>query len=602
MTWQYTPYILPIFVSALICFAVAYLAWKRRLIPGATPLMFMMLSIGQWLAFYVLEIGSTTLEGNLFWANVAYLGIIAAPVFWLLFSMEYTNPSKKITWRTAVPWFIEPLFIVFTIWTDMFHHLFRASIFLNSSGPFAYLEVTRGPVFWVHVLYSYGMLLYGTYLLIRAYRHTTGLYKSQIGVSLVGTLVPWITNILYISPLASYFIIDPTPMAFTVTGLMFAWGIFGFRLMDISPIARNWLIEQMDDSMFVIDTLNRVVDFNPAAQMLLGKPTNQIVGQAVDEVFDDWGKLVDRYRYVERASTTIRVNNTTPTRYFSLTLSPLHDKQGRLNGRLLMLHNITKQRQAEIELREAKEAAEAASRAKSTFLANVSHELRTPLTAIIGYSELLQEQTANAEDATLPLRLEKINVSADHLLHIINDLLDLSKVEAGEMQLNLDTFSLASVIESVQVVIQSTLAKNQNKLRVNLADNVETMFADQAKVRQILLNILHNAAKFTEAGKITLTVQKNPDDDAQIMFQITDSGIGMSQTQIEQLFRPFFQADVSTTRRFGGTGLGLAISYHLCKLMQGDIKAQSQPGQGSCFTITLPQVVPQTEESIEERA
>lgn len=595
MTWQYTPYILPIIISALISFAVAYLVWKRRLIPGATPLMLMMLSIGGWLATYVLEIGSTTLEDNLFWANLAYLGITAAPVFWLLFALEYTNPGKKVTWRIATPLFIEPLFILLTIWTDRFHHLFRASIVLNNAGPFAYLEVTRGPIFWVHVLYSYGALLYGTYLLVRAYRHTTGLYKSQIGVSLAGTLVPWIINILYISPLASYFIIDPTPIAFTVTGLMFTWGIFGYRLMDISPIARNWIVEQMDDGMFVIDTLNRVVDFNPAAQLLLGKTANQIIGQMLDDVFNDWSKLVEQYRYAERASTTVRVDNSTPVRYFNLTLSPLHDKQGRLNGRLLMLHNITQQRQAEIELREAKEAAEAANRAKSTFLANVSHELRTPLTAIIGYSELLQEQTANYEDATLPQRLEKINISADHLLHIINDLLDLSKVEAGEMQLNLDTFSLASVIESVQVVIQTTLEQNKNNLQINLADGVDTLFADQAKVRQILLNILHNAAKFTKEGTISLTVQQNPENDAQIMIQVADTGIGMSPTQIEQLFRPFFQADVSTTRRYGGTGLGLAISYHLAKLMQGEIIAESKPGEGSRFTIFLPRSVHQSE-------
>ncbi len=592
MTWQYTPYIIPIVVAAVISVVVAILAWRRRTIYGATPLLFLMVSITQWLIFYVLEIGSTTLEGNLLWANVAYIGIVFGPVAWLFFAFEYTNPTKKVTWRTAVPFIIEPLFILLVAWTDSLHHLFRASVTLDSSGPFAYLVIERGPIFWVHVAYSYGVLAYGTYLLIRAYFHTSGLYRAQIGVSVLGTFVPWIINILYISPVAAMFIIDPTPIAFMVTGVMFAWGIFGYRLMDISPVARNSVIEQMDDGMFVVDTLNRVVDVNPAAQAVLRKPIERIIGLPVEEVFDEWSNLVDQYRDVERANTQIRFTNGGQMLYYNLNISPLHDKQGRMTGRLVMLYNNTEQRMAEIALREAKEAAEAASRAKSTFLANMSHELRTPLTAIIGYSELLQEQTAVMDNTNLPGRLEKISVSADHLLQIINDLLDLSKVEAGQMKLSISSFSITSIIESVQVVVQPTLAENHNQLTINLDLDSDIMQADQVKVRQILLNVLHNAAKFTHDGQIDFTVQRDPDNAAQLMFQVTDNGIGMSEPQVKQLFRPFFQADLSPTRRYGGTGLGLAISYHLCKLMHGNIQVQSKLGEGTCFKVFLPLVTP----------
>ena len=594
MTWAYTPYIIPIVIAAIISLAVAVLAWKQRRIYGAVPLMLMMLSIAQWLIFYVLEIGSTTLEGNLLWANIAYIGIVFAPVAWLFFAFEYTNPSRKATWRTAVPFLIEPLFILLVIWTDMLHQLFRASVTLNSSGPFTYLIIERGPIFWMHVAYSYGVLAYGTYLLIRAYFHTRGLYRAQIGVSVLGAFVPWLVNILYISPVAATFIIDPTPLAFMVTGVMFAWGIFGYRLIDISPVARNSVIEQMDDGMFVIDTLNRVVDVNPAAQAVLKKSTNQIIGLPMEVVFDAQSALVEQYRDVERANMQIRFTSGGQLLYYNLSISPLHDKQGRMTGRLVMLYNNTEQHMAEIALREAKEAAEAASRAKSTFLANMSHELRTPLTAIIGYSELLQEQTNALSDPNLPLRLEKISISADHLLHVINDLLDLSKVEAGQMALSISAFSITSVIESVQVVVQSMLEQNKNQLTIKLDLDTDGMKADQAKVRQILLNLLHNAAKFTQHGKIELTVQRNPADHAQIMFQISDNGIGMSGDQVNQLFRPFFQANPSPSRRYGGTGLGLAISYHLCKLMQGDIQVQSELGEGTCFTIYLPLVMPET--------
>jgi signal transduction histidine kinase len=318
----------------------------------------------------------------------------------------------------------------------------------------------------------------------------------------------------------------------------------------------------------------------------------EIIGLPVEEVFDEWAKLVAQYRDVERANTQIRFTTGGQMLYYNLNISPLHDKHGRMTGRLVMLYNNTEQRKGEIALREAKEAAEAASRAKSTFLANMSHELRTPLTAIIGYAELLQEQTAVMDDTNLPQRLEKISVSADHLLHIINDLLDLSKVEAGQMKLSISSFSITSVIESAQVVVQPMLSENNNQLTINLNLDSDTMQADQAKVRQILLNILHNAAKFTHDGEIILTAQRDPENGAQLMFEITDNGIGMSEEQVKQLFRPFFQADLSPTRRYGGTGLGLAISYHLCKLMQGHIQVQSKLGEGTCFRIFLPLVTP----------
>ncbi len=597
MTWQYTPFIIPIFVSTLISLAVAVLAWRRRHVPGATPLVFMMLSISEWLLFYIMEVGSTTQAGNLFWANVTYFGIVAAPVGWLFFSLEYTNPGKKITWRTAVPFLIEPAIILLGAWTDNFHHLFRQEVMLNTSGPYAYLSIVRGPLFWVHVAYSYGLMVYGTYLLIRAYRQTSRLYRAQIGIAIAGAFIPWIVNIIYISPLASMFKIDPTPMAFMATGIVVAWGIFGYRLIDISPVARHRVVEQMDDGVFVVDNLYRVVDVNAAAIALLRKPTNQIIGQPIEHVFEEWSELVMKYRDVERANTDLPLSRGGQTRYFNLSISPLYDNRQRLNGRLLMLHDTTEQRKVEAALREAKDAAEAASRAKSTFLANISHELRTPLTAIIGFSELLQEQTSalSLNNHKIPERLDKIHISAGHLLNIINDLLDLSKVEAGQMTLKLNTFTIASVIESVQVVVQSTLEKNQNELTIHLADDIGTMYADEAKVRQILLNILHNAAKFTQNGQINVDVHRKPDDPSQILFTITDSGIGIKQQHLDQLFRPFFQADVSTTRRYEGTGLGLAISHHLCKLMQGTISVQSQSAKGSSFTVCLPAIVAEIE-------
>ncbi|NJK68392.1 MAG: urea ABC transporter substrate-binding protein [Microcoleus sp. CSU_2_2] len=267
------------------------------------------------------------------------------------------------------------------------------------------------------------------------------------------------------------------------------------------------------------------------------------------------------------------------------------------------------------ELEVAMEAAEAANRAKSTFLANMTHELRTPLNAIIGYSELLQEEAEELGEEEFVTDLESINLAGKQLLNIISDILDISKIEAGKMTLCLERFEVSNLLEEVITTVQPLVAKNGNTIRVNCDSNLGTMYADYGKVRQALLNLGSNAAKFTDRGKITINVWKeerpigpsndcgsslNPPSRFQrswIVFQVTDTGIGMTEDQVLRLFGAFAQADDSTTRRYGGTGLGLTISRKFCQMMGGDISVDSEFEKGSTFTIWLPVAVKSDKET-----
>jgi hypothetical protein len=253
-------------------------------------------------------------------------------------------------------------------------------------------------------------------------------------------------------------------------------------------------------------------------------------------------------------------------------------------GLMGLYHDIT-------ELLQARRDAEAANSAKSQFLANMSHELRTPLNAIIGYSEMLQEEVADLGQTALVPDLGKIHTAGRHLLALINDVLDLSKIEAGKMELLLEDFDVQAMVDEVATTVRPLIDKNSNRLEVHCPPEVGGMRGDLTKVRQMLLNLLSNASKFTSDGRIDLEVARERDHgEEEVVFRVRDTGIGMTPEQQQRVFEAFSQAEASTSRKFGGTGLGLAISKRFCEMMGGGIELESEPGKGSTFTIRLPTV------------
>jgi signal transduction histidine kinase/DNA-binding response OmpR family regulator len=353
--------------------------------------------------------------------------------------------------------------------------------------------------------------------------------------------------------------------------------------------------DNMENGVLMFDHESRLAAWNRQVLEMLDLPESFAAGKPH---FADFLRLLakageyrtnDSEAYVERllarSSDTYTSERTRPDgRILGIQHRPIPE-----GGFVVIYSDITERRHHEEELGAALHQAETMSRTKSSFLANMSHELRTPLNAIIGYSELLQEDAKDKSDPEPVEDLKKIEGAGRLLLGLINNILDLSKIEAGKMDVFIEDVDVRSLVDEVVSIIKPLADKKGNALELVCPADIGSFRSDQTKIKQALLNLLSNASKFTSTGTLTLAVSR--EEGSRVSFRVSDTGIGMTPEQLSKLFQAFSQADASTTRRFGGTGLGLAITKHFCTMLGGDVTVDSTQGVGSTFTITLPDQV-----------
>ena len=362
------------------------------------------------------------------------------------------------------------------------------------------------------------------------------------------------------------------------------------RLYAAAQRQKQYFEELVRNSPVAIVTLDRglnIVSCNPAFEKLFGYAPADSIGKNLDDLVATEDTRSEAEQYSQAALTQPihgigrrRRKDGTLVDVEVLAVPVIVD--GERIALMALYHDIT-------ELLAARREAEDASKAKSQFLASMSHELRTPLNAIIGYSEMVQEEAEELGASGLATDVTRIRTAGRHLLALINDILDLSKIEAGKMELHLETFDIASLVDEILATAQPLIEKNANRLELQCPPHIGTMHADLTKVRQMVLNLLSNAAKFTDHGTITLIVEREPGSGGDaLMLRVRDSGIGMTPAQMDRLFEAFSQADAATAAKYGGTGLGLTITKHFAQMMGGDVTVESRPGAGSTFTIRLP--------------
>lgn len=597
MNWQYTPYNLPLMAVTLISIVLTAYVWQRRTRPGAMWLFLVMCGVVIWAASHTLQMASTSPLSKSLWNRVMYIGILAVPTGWLAFSLAYTGHGEWF--RRRAGWFvIVPAATLLVIWTNPLHFWFWSGARTLSVDGFMMMETTWASGFWVHALYSYTLLFLGNVLLLRGLLSSPHTYRNQFVVVLIGCLAPWAANVLTIFRLTPFDYLDLTPFAFCITGMSLGWGLYRFRLLDVRPMALDLAVEHMRDCLFVLDDRHRLVDLNNAARSLLrSKQIVEAIGQPVVDLLPGLAGLVDQPSRGDVESVVGIDIYGSPRAYEATRIS----MQPQGAGWLIVMHDITARQRTEDRLRQVLAELESASKAKSHFLAHMNHELRNPLTSLMGHAEMLQMQLAGELNAGQLKSVETIIASSEQLLAMINESLDMSRIEAGRVTFYPEDFVVEDLVSEVAEHVRPIIERKGNELRLTSGDKAGSMFSDRVKTRQCLLNLLTNAAKFTADGTVALEVNhiSSGNGHRAWLFVVSDTGIGISPDRQEAVFEAFSQAKEETAHYHGGTGLGLSISRNFARLMGGDIELVSEPGVGSQFTLRLPERMPQSTDAVD---
>ncbi|GAB4545511.1 MAG: hypothetical protein Fur002_19720 [Anaerolineales bacterium] len=347
MSYIYTPYILPLIAAALVSAFVAFYAWTRRATAGALPLALMAAVIFEWVVAYSFEITGATLEIKYFWGVIQYFGIAFVSYSVLLFSLSYSGYQKRLTRRFVLLTALVPAVTVLLALTTKQHGLIWSEYHISRFGSFSALGVSYGAWFWVHFTYSYLALLVGAILLLRDLFSRKGLYRGQAVAMFIGVLAPWIGNALYLSGNSPIPYLDLTPFAFTVSAAALAWAIFGFRLIDLSPVARDLIVEGLREGLIVLDMKGKIVDINAAAARMIGVPSKQAIGKPAVEILEPWLPQVETLRNTLNATQVVEIGTGEARRKMGVRISPLRDERNALLGRIISFWELSETFEAE---------------------------------------------------------------------------------------------------------------------------------------------------------------------------------------------------------------------------------------------------------------
>ncbi|MFN8445585.1 MAG: histidine kinase N-terminal 7TM domain-containing protein [Caldilineaceae bacterium] len=584
--WHLTSLQIPIFVTLLMCSALAVYVGRQRTSPLGETLMWGIIACALWSFFRLLSYLSVTIAAKHWWDNAEYLGIVSVPVLTFIFALQYTGHRHWITRRTLVGVSIIPLLTLGLVWSSGFHQWVRTQQFVAQTrwGEMPY--ATYGPWFWLHTAYSYGLILAGSLLILNHLFQTPRAYRWQAVYLVLAVMTPLLANLGFLTGVQPAWL-DFTPSAFAISMALLTWDLFRLQLLNVVPIARRMIFDNLKDGLIVLTQENRVADINPAAAHIFALDYRHSLGHKLEELFVSWQEFVELCDKNEEKSEIMLESVTSGPRWFQVQIELLHPGTLDRNGKVILLYDITERKQNEQALAIARDEAMTASKIKTQLLAKVSHELRTPLSVIFTYSELLSNNAIYQRPDKQIAAARTINSYTRYLSKLVDDLLDSAQLDVGTLLLKSAPFSPAQLIERVyQGNVDDARHKGIQFTHALDSQLPPMLLGDPDRLFQILNNLVSNAIKFTNQGSVQIDLCCT--SATQWMLKVSDSGPGIPAEALNAIFEPFQKLETSTAGKNQGYGLGLAIVHQLSQLMGGEVLVESDLGKGTTFKVLLP--------------
>ncbi|CAI6086572.1 sensor histidine kinase [Cohnella sp. JJ-181] len=578
-------YLSALLLAATCCSAVVvYLCWKRREMPIAVSYGLCMLSTAFYTFGYASELVSTSLEAIRFWLRIEYIGIPFGTVFWIIMVLQYTGRQAYIRKWTVVAAMAIPVLTFISHQTNEWHHLFYKSLTLDYSEGFPLARIVRGPLYYVHAVYAYALILVGTVLLLRMYFKSAPSMKKHVVLMLVGSLAPYSFTLVYLSEvLTTPF--DISPFGFVLSGVFFLFGIYQFNLLRLAPMALQKVFESMQDAVVLMDPEHNVTSFNQAAgRTVQGMGSRIGIGQPAEAVFSGRPALLRKILEAPASDDGELVQDPATARYYRVQLSYISDYRSRPAGKMLLLRDVTDAVRAEERMLDNARQLRDINAFKDQMFNVVAHDIRDPMAVLLNLTELLEEEASACGEDHEEI-VQEMSRQVHSTFALVESLLEWFRSQRGGMVFAPVVQHLA---QSVQRSIRLLQGRSDGKgIRIvsDISPDIR-VHADKEMLDLILRNLLSNAIKFTELGG-NIQVRASHVRD-KIVVSVRDSGMGVPEEQMYTLLQEDQAVSSEGTAGERGVGLGLTLCKEFVRLNGGEIWFDSAPEQGSTFYFTVP--------------
>ena len=541
---------------------------------------YMMLGIAIWALSYGLELSSTSLEQMLFWINVEYLGIAFIPAFWLLFLLKFTGKDKWLHPKYFYAFMLLPLITLLMVWTNKYHHLHYKSVGLDNSGPFPLLSLETGPWYIVHTIYFYTLLVWGVILLVNKYRKSDQVFRKQNLTILIAVFIPWVANVLYLFGYRPMGHIDSTPFAFVITMLFLSIGLVRFRLLDIIPIAREKVIEAMNEGLIVTDNQDRIVDLNQEIRKILSIDEKKIIGKRLGLILPDQNELYELIKSRKAGQLQLKLVNS--DLFLEASLTPLFENQNAYSGLIILIRDITERVAIENKVRLQSEQLLGMNKLKDRLFSIIAHDLRGPLINLNDIIKMLNEGMITEEE--FKSFVPQLSKNIGYTTGLLENLLFWSKSQLQGEVVKPVYFNLKEISVNILHLFENTIHEKDILIENNIQLTCK-VYADKDMIQLVVRNLISNAVKFSKRGgsiKLSTTIEGN-----NTILCVTDTGVGISESDQKKLF----EQETFTTRGTDneqGTGLGLLLCKDFIEKNGGSIWVESEIGKGSKFCVRIP--------------